>query len=289
MTIRKRNLLETRRLERVLVTVLAAISMLPVFAHGAQGKEFRKNTALDAGGRLTVRVDRTTLKLESWERNQLDVFARIEPPQGVSEEYAREAVEATRIEVTGDSHSLTVATNFENVPYRIQGLSRSRSLPEVNLEIRCPRNLQLRVDGDRSDVTVRSVEGNLDLETDRTKVETWDLAGTLRLKMDRGSGRVTRMRGSLNVEGDRTDMTFENVQIDGDSRFDTHRGNVDLRVPQTQKLSLHSNAGRREEFHSDMPLTMQGLSRDRIDGTLNGGGPQLVIRMDRGKFNLGRY
>ncbi|HYK89311.1 MAG TPA: DUF4097 family beta strand repeat-containing protein [Acidobacteriota bacterium] len=273
---------------RPLAVVLAVSIVLPVSVFGAQVKEFRKAAQFDSGGRLILKIDHSTLRLESWDQNQVEVFARIEPQQNVSEDYARQAVEATRIEVTGDARSLSIETNFDDVPYRVHGTSHSRSLPHVNLEIHAPHSLQLRLDGDRSDVSVYGIDGNMDFETDRTKLETRNLAGKLRLKMDRGSASISGLRGSLDVEGDRTDMTFDNVQIDGNSRIDTQRGNIELRIPPSQGLSVHASTGRREQFHRDLPLTMQVMNRDRIEGTINGGGPDLVIRTQRGKFSLKR-
>ncbi len=47
--------------------------------------------------------------------------------------------------MTGNAQSISVTTDFEDVPYRIHGASRSRSLPHVSLEIHSPRNLQLQL------------------------------------------------------------------------------------------------------------------------------------------------
>ncbi len=287
MASRKQSPLRCVRLLRALATRLLAVGiMLPVSLLGAQGKEFRKAVQFESGGNLVLRIDHSTLRLESWNRDEVEVFARIEPPANVSEDYARQAVEATRIDVAGDARSLSITTNFDNVPYRIHGASRSRSLPHVNLEVHAPRNLRLRLDGDRSDVAVHGIDGKLELGTDRTKLEARNLAGRLRLKMDRGSASISELRGSLDVDGDRTDMTFDAVQIEGNSRFDARRGNIELHVPPSQGLTVHANTGRREQFHSDLALAMQGMSRDRIDGTVNGGGPELAIRIERGKFSL---
>ena len=270
------------------VSVLSIALTLPVTVLGAQGKDFRKTADFEPGGHLTLKMDRSKVNLDFWDRNQVDVFAHIEPPENVSEDYARRAVEAVRIEVYGDSRSMTVSANFDDVPYIYRGRNQSRHLPHINFDIHAPRRLQLRAELDRSELALRGIEGDLNLETDRTNLEARDLAGKLRLKMDRGDATITGMRGALDVENDRTNLTLNRVQIDGNSRFETHRGNIDLRVPQSQGLSIHANTGRREEFHTDLPVTIQTMSRDRIDGTINGGGPELVVRAERGKVTLRR-
>jgi hypothetical protein len=270
------------------VSLLSVALTLPATVFSAQGKDFRKAADFEPGGHLNLKMDRSKVHLDSWDRNQVDVFAHIEPPENVSEDYARRAVEAVRIEVSGDAHSLTVSANFDDVPYIARGRNQSRHLPHVNFEIHAPRKLQLRAELDRSELALRGIEGDLNLETDRTTIEARDLAGKLRLKMDRGGATVTGLRGALDLDTDRTNVTLNRVQIDANSRLEARRGNIDLRVPQSQGLSIHANTGRREEFHTDLALTIQNMSRDRIEGTINGGGPELVVRTERGKVTLRR-
>lgn len=272
----------------LVVSVLSIALTLPVTVLGAEGKDFRKTTDFEPGGHLTLKIDRSKVNLDSWDRNQVDVFAHIEPPENVSEDYARRAVEAVRIEVYGDSHSMTVFANFDDVPYIYRGRNQSRHLPHINFDIHAPRRLQLRAELDRSELALRGIEGDINLETDRTNLQARDLAGKLRLKMDRGDATVTGLRGALDVDTERTNVSLNRVQIDANSRLEARRGNIDLRVPQSQGLSIHASTGRREEFHTDLALTIQNMSRDRIEGTINGGGPELVVRTERGKVTLRR-
>ena len=61
-------------------------------------------------------VDLGSVKLTAWDQNQIEIYARVEPPQDVTSEYAARAVEAAKIEVTGDGRSLTIRSDFSNVP-----------------------------------------------------------------------------------------------------------------------------------------------------------------------------
>ncbi|MDP7294385.1 MAG: hypothetical protein QGG24_03600 [Vicinamibacterales bacterium] len=43
---------------------------------------------------------------------------------------------------------------------------------------------------------------------------------------------------------------------------------------------------RRAEFESDFPMTMQSMDGRDFRGTINGGGPELLIESDRGRVRL---
>jgi hypothetical protein len=253
----------------------------------AQSKDFSRSLDFQAGGDLSVKTDKGSLRLSSWDRNQVEIKARIEAPENVSEDYARRAIEAVRIEVTGDGRSLAIRSVFDDVPY-LDSSSRSRCLPHIHYEIRAPRRLNLSVDIDRSKLEITSFEGNVRLNTDRTPVSATDLTGELHLQMDRGDLIVSRFRGALDIETDRTGIDMRGVDINGDSRLEVERGEVALRLGESQRLSLAVDMNRRDSFQSDFGIDMRSMRGKSFEGTINGGGPRLTIRGERSTVRLKR-
>jgi hypothetical protein len=149
----------------------------------------------------------------------------------------------------------------------------------------------IRVRVDRAgEFTLTRLEGTLNVDSDRSVLNVSDLTGPLRLKIDRGGRSVlSGLRGAFDVESDRTDISLQAIQINGDSRLDVHRGDIGLRLPESQGLSLDAEIGRREDFESDFAITMRTFRNDRIEGTINGGGPRLTIGSDRAKVTLRRW
>src|SRR5688500_7057871 len=84
----------------------------------AQSKDFKKTVDLEAGGSLTLSTDKGSVRLSSWSQNQVEIVARIDPPEDVSQDYGRRAVEGAIIEVLGGGRLLSIRSNFEGVPYR---------------------------------------------------------------------------------------------------------------------------------------------------------------------------
>jgi hypothetical protein len=271
-----------------IVNLFAFLVILSV-ASIAQSKNFNRTVDFTPGGDLRVNTDVGSVKLISWERNQVEVVARIEGRNNeqVSADYMRRAVEATRIEITGDTRSLTIKANYEDVPYESVWGGRNRVIPRIEWEIRAPRRANIDLDTDRSEAEVRGFEGRHSLKTDRTPLRADDLAGDIRLNIDRGNEtRLSSIRGSLQIEADRTDLTFERLQLTGDSRVQMDRGKLEMRLAGSQGLNVSMNKERRSSFQSDFPITTSGFNDDKMEGAINGGGPRLTLQTDRTKVYL---
>jgi len=272
----------------VVLSAVFAISQLTLTA-AIQNKEFRKTVEFVPGSDLRFNTDKGSVRLTSWDQSRVEIYARIEPPEYVDADYGRRAVEAARIEVFGDARSLTIRSNFEDVPYK-DGEGHSRSLPNIHYEIRAPRNLNLDLGADRCKVEAQGFTGRIRIDTDRTPVTANDLSGEIQIKMDRGKATVMRFQGRLDLDTDRTDSQLQAVRIEGDSRLNIGRGECEMKIPDSQGLNLNSRLGRRDRLYNDFGLTVNNLhDRNNIEGVINGGGPRLTIEGDRGTIHLKRY
>ena len=273
----------------LIIAVAGCVIAPSTMTAGFQGKEFRKTVEFAPGSQLRFNTDKGSVKMTSWNQSQVEIFARIEPPEDVPEDYGRRAVEAARIEVIGDARSLTIRSNFEDVPYRDNN-NNWRSIPDIHYEIRAPRNLNLDLGADRCKVEATGFSGRIRIETDRTPVTASDLSGEIQIKMDRGKASVSRFQGRLDLQTDRTDSQLVAVRIDGDSRLNIGRGECEMKIPDSQGLNLNSRLGRRERLYNDFGLTVSSFNdRNNIEGVINGGGPRLTIEGDRGVIHLKRY
>jgi hypothetical protein len=273
-----------------LIVLLAVPAIAPVkFAAGAQSREFRKTVEFVPGGDLRFNTDKGSVRLTAWDQGRVEIYARIEEPEDVDADYGRRVVEAARIEVSGDARSLAISSNFDDVPYK-DGEGHSRTLPDIHYEIRAPRNLNLDLGADRCKVEAQGFAGRIRIDTDRTPVMANDLSGEIQIRMDRGKATVTGFQGRLDLHTDRTDSQLQAVRIEGDSRLNIGRGECEMRIPDSQGLTLNSRLGRRERLFNDFGLTVNSFNdRNNIEGVINGGGPRLTIEGDRGVIRLKRY
>ncbi|MBL8168893.1 MAG: hypothetical protein JNJ50_12095 [Acidobacteria bacterium] len=262
---------------------LAALCVASVCA---QSREEKKTVAFNPGGDLRVTIDRGSVQLIGWERNEVEVYARIERPKNDDRDFDVRSIELTRIEILGDTRSLTIRANYDELPKRSKWSDDGRSTPDVHFEIRAPRSVNLNLDGDRAQVTLRAVTGYLQVTTDRSQISGEDLKGDLRLKLDRGALTLRQVQARMELVGDRTNVKVSGLVLTGDSRLEVDRGEVEVGLARAQGLTISANRSRRAGFESDFAIATRVLDDERIEGEINGGGPRLTIRNDRGKTRL---
>jgi hypothetical protein len=258
-----------------------------------QSKEFKKTVDLENGGDFALNTDKGSVRLTSWNNNQVEIYARIDPPENEDADYGRRSVEGARIDVTGSGRSITVRSNFEGVPEKDSSVfNHSKALPNIHYEIRAPRNLNLRLNVDRSKLDVQGFNGKIRVETDRSPLTASDLEGDLEIKIDRGTVNLRNLRGSFSLDADRTEGQLNLLHLTSDSRIQVDRGNFDVSLAAAQGLNLVADLSKRASFNSDFQVAMPpaGKGRDRVkfEEAINGGGPRLVIEADRGNIHLKR-
>jgi hypothetical protein len=264
----------------------------PVAASGQtdeRSKKFDKTVALPSGGYLSLNATKGSVKVTSWDRDEVAIHALIRASADVDADYARRSVEATTVDVTAGARDVRIRSNYDNVPsYKEWWLGgQSRDVPEIHYEIRAPRKLELRLDVDRSNTTVTGFEGRVDIVSDRSELGIRDIAGQMTIEADRGGhSRLEEIRGSLDLEADRTDVVIAFSKLDARSSIDVDRGDVRIEVPSAQGLTLDADLTRRSGFDSDMALDKRRGDEHRFTADVNGGGPTLTLESDRGRIRL---
>ena len=285
------------------VLLAAGLGVVSATAAAAQERTFRHTMEFQAGSLLQLEADRGTVRLTSWDRPSAEIVARIEPPGGVDDDYARQAVDGTAIEVRGNRRSARVRTDYRGVPRR-GGLLGSRRLPRVHYEIRVPRQLDLDLEIDRAATTLEGFEGRLLLDLDRSDLDARDLGGMVTLQFDRGrfqarglAGSIAvtldrarevmldGVRGDLRLDADRSDVVLRDLAVEGASAVEVDRGDLDVALAAGARVTIDVSTTRRSGFSSDLPGTLE--PRDGgFRGDVNGGGPVLRIEADRGAVRV---
>lgn len=277
-------------MNRVLTTVTVVIAMSCVLSMPAvaQSREFNDTVPLSAGGLLRVEGSKGSITITSWDREEVEIRARIEASDDLDDDYARRTVDAAKVDVRGTTQSVTIRSNYDDVPRQSSFRSRdSRSVPSIHYVIRAPRQVNLSAEADRGPTALTGFDGRITLDADRGDLDLRDLNGEIRIVVDRGSeSRLSGIRGSFDIDADRTNVWMQDVVIDGPSRIEVDRGDVEVEVGASQGLTLRADLSRRAEFDSEPTLTLTSLDRERLRGTINGGGPELHIEADRSSVRL---
>lgn len=268
---------------RIFALWTAVILLAPVTLAQLE-KEFAETVDLSFGGTLTVDTYKGSIHLSSWDRPEVQVYARITPPEGESVDYQQQAVNAARVEVRSNGNQVIIRSNYDDVPSRGGWFNNSRNLPFVHYEIVAPRDLDLKVDDYKSEIEIYEFSGNLSLETYKGKLLGENLSGNVRLETYKGTAEMYGIDGSLDIETYKGEVSLSAVRVSNDSRLDTYKGTIELQVPQGQAFQLVSDTGRRANIHVFGQAIREEDSRYRRPASqaTNRGGPQLKVSSHKG-------
>jgi hypothetical protein len=275
-------------MQRALGLLTAGLLFTAIQAWG-QSKIFERTVPLNPGGSLDLTSTKGSVRLTAWERDQVQIRARIEADSDTTGEYGRRSVDATTIDVTATANRVAIRSNYENVPAKaFWFLGEWQQFPRIHYEIRAPKRLDVRLNIDRSETFVTGFEGRFVLEASRSEVQAADLSGRVRARMDRaGTSRFSDIRGSIDVVADRTNLRIGFARLE-ESRIEIDRGDAEVSVVRGQGLNLHTNLSRRANFDTNLQVPKPNNRRNREgpSGSINGGGPRLAIEADRGRVRL---
>ncbi len=300
----------------LLVAVLTVFAIPAAQAGSGLRDEITQSFAVTPGGTLTFDSDRASVEITTSDTDTL----RAEFVREFKVSTAEEA-NALRQKLTVE---MTKAENGVKVTVRWTGRDdrhdTEREKVRLNFRIAMPRkfNLDLRTVGSAKigdlDGTVKAVmkggsvqlgnvTGPVTARADGGSVSIRDIGGDLDATSNGGSVAVGRTTGKVMARANGGSVTIDEAtdaidakaaggsvsayiskQPRSDSKLIAEAGNVDLRLPESIAVNIDAScsAGRlRSEFslngHQD---------DDRLKGTINGGGPLVMVRASAGNINL---
>ena len=262
-------------------------------------EEIARSFSLKPGSKVTVRNQRGSIRVRTWDRQEASLKA-VKVAWGATSEAARRGVEETEVRTEQRPEGLYIEAVL---PERWPDLDIGRV--EVHLELCLPKKVDLDLSNSRGDVRVEDVEGEVsvvndrggialsgivggvEVHGDRGPVEVRDVEGEVSISNDRGSVRVEGVDGKVEVRNDRGNIT---VRLPEDVRhpytLQTDRNRIEVHVPSGAAVSIYAKA-HRGKVVTDFPLDVSIRGRSSIArGELNGGGPEIRLLTDRGDIHI---
>lgn len=253
-----------------LLAILVAGSSL---AFAQDSKETRKTTHLNQGGEIKIDSFKGSITVTAWDRQEVEIYARIEA-DGESAEQKR-LVQDTEVTIDASADSLRIKSNYDKLQGRsnVSGNSdeSSYTLPFIQYTLRVPRNARISITDHKS------------------KIDVSDLQAELRINTHKGSVKVARQNGAVSLDTHKGDAQVEFLSFNKDSKFDTHKGEIEVVIPGRIGFELDSEMGKGANLDSTYDLS--GLRKaDRREsqykGSVNGGGPLLRMNSHKGQIRL---
>jgi hypothetical protein len=248
----------------LLAAALPAAAVLP-------SRDVAKTLPLEAGESVRVETYKGTVKVTTWDRSEVAVEARIEADDncGSPKDMAR-WVDQTRVVIEKRHGGVSITSDYDALEEATSWFGSCTARPFVRYTIHMPKDAALRIKDYKSDLIVKELAADLDVNTYKGHLDVVGLAGGL---------RVETYKGEVNAGI---------VRLSGDVNAETYKGSIVLHLPGTAGFELSAESGR-GSLNVEFPAeTGRGSHRRGLvaRGPVNGGGPRVSLRTDKGSLAL---
>jgi hypothetical protein len=241
---------------RCLVLIATAAGLVAA----ADSKDIHRTFPLDSRGHVTIDTYKGSIRVSTWDRNEVDIAVRIEEDGDVF------AQSVTHADVRFDASPSDVRIASTDHWVFPDGIA-----PLYRYTIRMPRAASLRIKDYKSESDVS------------------DLAGELQIQTYKGSLQLRNHAGGLTVNTYKGDIRADFAAVTAPVRIETYKGDIELRMPRDSRFDLSTELGRRggDPDNDFARYVRTSNSRDRIHRSqVNGGGPEVRLRSYKGEFKL---
>ena len=308
--------------ERGTLLIATLLALAVSIAHAGSGlrDEIEHSFKVSPGGVLTIDADLGNVEIRTSDTDTVRIEFTREFKVATAEE-ANELRQKLTVEM-GQHENTDTAVNRVNLTVRFAGDRKGRERDKVRLDFRIamPRkfNLDLRAIGSAKigdlDGTVKAVmkggsvqfgnvTGPVTARTDGGSISIGDVGGDFEATSNGGSISVGRANGKVMARANGGSVAIDEAtdaidakaaggsvaayiskQPRSDSKLIAEAGNVELRLPESIAVNIDAScsAGR---LRSDFSLNGH-QDDERLKGTINGGGPLVMVRASAGNINL---
>jgi hypothetical protein len=275
-----------------------------------RNRKYDKQFAVQEGGEIIVDADAGTVKIDSWEKNEVSVFVEIEGSDSRADKYVVEfKQDGNTITVTGKVRDKSFfkwhVGNLE-AHYTIYTPKKFNTTVKTSGGDVISRNLTGKADYTTSggNITVQKIEGQTIVSTSGGNIEVRDIKGDVDAETSGGNVLCENISG--NVKGNTSGGDVEFIGVDGRVKGGTSGGSVTVKVTGDNKgIDVETSGGDIEIFvkdgigadvdaetsggsvDCDLPVTVRGKVRDsELHGKINGGGNPIRASTSGGSIRI---
>lgn len=170
------------------------------------------------------------------------------------------------------------------------GSGFSSSTASVELEIEVPHQISAQLYGHKPEITVASIEGDININSHKSPIEVRSSSGSIEIKTFKDSVKLTdvAITGILDVSNDKGTVNIEAKSLGKEVRLETNKGTIILKMPGGTGADVDFVGSKNSSFHSSFPIAgaRAGHSVREIHGTIAQGGTKMRLRANKGSISL---
>jgi hypothetical protein len=183
------------------------------FVHGGSAWMFAESFDFDVKQALPVSASDARVVLEGL-RGNITVAGDESSEVSVSGRKAVHAMSQSRADQANLRTKIEIVRSGNDIVVRSSGTPEaSDSSISYDVDIKVPRRLSLVAQGSPENVTVESIDGNIDISGGNGNVRLTSIGGNVRVETTRRKDlvRAVGVKGNLDVRGTGTDLQFEDI------------------------------------------------------------------------------
>ena len=275
-------------------------------------EDFQYSYDLKPGGRLTLETFNGSVEIVGWEKDSVQVT-------GTKSAGREEMLKEIQIEVKTADNVVTIRAIR---PHERRGNMGAKFMVRVPHQIQLERVISsngpiriedikgnARLETSNGGIRLRQFDGRLDARTSNGGIEADSIGGDALVRTSNGGIRLDRVSGSVDATtsnggvhvrmdkpkpSDRLSFTSSNGNIEvemesldnNEIRAATSNAGITLRLPAAVKARLRATTSN-SSISSDFDVSTHGtLSKNRLEGDINGGGPLLDLNTSNGSIKI---
>lgn len=273
-------------------------------------RRFEKQFSVSEGGEIIVDADAGTIKIDSWDKNEVSVVVEIDGSDSRAEKYKVEfRQEGNTVYVTGkvkDRSFFKWHVGDLDARYTIFTPKKFNTTVKSSGGDVGSKNLVGKVDYNTSggNIDVEKIEGETFVSTSGGNVMVRDITGNVEAESSGGNVICENIIGNVsgNTSGGDVELNFINgrvkggtsggnviVKVSGDNKgieAETSGGDIDIYVKEGvgADIEAETTGG---SVDCDLPVTVRGKVRDsELHGKINGGGNTIRANTSGGSIRI---
>lgn len=259
--------------------ILAAggCDVVAVHAAGVEGT-FERTLTVAGPVDLDVRTGSGDIQIRAGDDNSVHVVGRIRAqasgPADTPEQRVSQIQAHPPVEQTGNSLRIGLTTNdplYRNV--------------RISYELIVPAHTKVQARSGSGDIGIALTAGDVDARTGSGDINVLGTSGSFEAHTGSGDVRAGRIAGPMKASTGSGDI--EAAQA-GQAPVEMRTGSGDVRLGLANDaaftVDIHTGSG---SIHTTHPITVNGTrARNRLEGTVRGGGPTVLIRTGSGSVTV---
>ncbi|HUU28630.1 MAG TPA: DUF4097 family beta strand repeat-containing protein [archaeon] len=269
-------------------------------------EEFAREIEFEPGGSFSLDNVCGRIEVSGWDQNKVQIQAVKKVSKVSSQKKAQKWLDRIEIRIDQEGSSIKIETKFPKkfspnlrdseferhwflkTLSWLSDFSCRKSQLEVNYKVMLPRVTDVNLDNNLGKIEVRDLEGDITAKVDLGEIRMYELTGNLKAQADLGSITMEGINGSVTANTDLGSISMDLEKLDPDQniKLSSELGSISLGLPQTiaADLDLSTELG---SIKLDFPVTVQGeISKHRVKGKINGGGPLIKISTELGRVKI---